>query len=345
MLSLLALIMTQPAIPSKVDRILNNVVRQEDLPGLAAAFVLDGKVILKKTYGVKTLGKTDAPNADTVYGIGSTSKAMTAFGLMILVDKGKLELNAPVGSYLPNLPDTWKPIKVINFLTHTSGLPDGRLQNAEGKDTWDQLANWAKAHPLKFKPGTDQLYSNLNFAVAGQLIEQISKANYLSFMQKEVWGPLSMSHTGSWVDKLNGNMASPYVGPNNRLAKVGVNVVPAGIPSGGLVSSLNDMLAWEEAMRERRLLNPTTYGLMFKPVIPPESKAIWHFSPGWQVRRGNKMTVIAKNGSVQGYMSMIQMVPERGAAITLLWNAQNAKASMWKQCAMIWNQVLGIPLR
>ncbi|MBX7134052.1 MAG: beta-lactamase family protein [Fimbriimonadaceae bacterium] len=345
MIALFALLASQTTTVQQVDGILTHAVRDSNLPSIAAAFVLDGKVVLKKTYGVKTLGKTDAPNDDTVYGIGSTSKAMTAFGLMILVDQGKLNLNDPVGNYLPKLPESWKPIKVINFLTHTSGLPDGRLQDAKGKDTWEQFSNWAASHPIKFKPGTDQQYSNLNFAVAGQLIEQVSKTKYLSFMQTEVWGPLRMSRTGSWVEKLNGNMASPYMGPSNRLAKVGVNVVPAGIPSGGLVSSLNDMLAWEEAMRERRLLNPGTYEEMFTPVIPPQSKAIWHFSPGWQVRRGNKMTVIAKNGSVQGYMSMIQMVPERGAAIILLWNVQNPKASMWKECATIWNQVLGIPLR
>lgn len=345
MLFLVALIVSQSSVASQVDRILSDAAKEHELPSLAAAVVLDGKVVLKKTYGVKTLGKPDSPDADTVYGIGSTSKAMTAFGLMILVDQGKLNLNDPVGNYLPKLPDTWKPIKVINFLTHTSGLPEGRLQDAKGKDTWDQLADWAKSHPLKFKPGTDQLYSNLNFAVAGQLTEEITKTKYASFMQKEVWKPLGMQSTGSWVDKLNGNMASPYMGPNNRLAKVGVNVVPAGIPSGGLVSSLNDMLAWEEAMRERKLLNPSTYNLMFKPVIPADSKAMWHFSPGWQVRRGNNLTVIAKNGSVQGYMSMLQMVPERGAAIILLWNVQNPKASMWKECATIWNQVLGIPLR
>lgn len=345
MIALFALLATQATTAQQVDSVLTHAVRDSNLPSLAATFVLDGKVVLKKTYGVKALGKADVPDANTVYGIGSTSKAMTAFGLMILVDQGKLDLSAPVGNYLPKLPNSYKAIKVINVLTHTSGVPDGRLQDAKGKDTWEQLANWAKAHPLKFKPGTDQLYSNLNFAVAGLLIEQISETKYLMFMQREVWGPLRMRCTGSWVEKLNGNMASPYMGPNNRLAKVGVNVVPAGIPSGGLVSSLNDMLAWEEAMRESRLLNPNTYDKMFTPVIPPQSKAIWHFSPGWQVRRGNKMTVIAKNGSVQGYMSMIQMVPERGAAIILLWNVQNPKASLWKECATIWNQVLGIPLR
>ncbi|HRF59098.1 MAG TPA: serine hydrolase domain-containing protein [Fimbriimonadaceae bacterium] len=331
----------------KVDKILQQAIADHQLPALAAAFLVDGKPVLVRTYGKKTLGQSAGPDADTVFGIGSTSKAMTAFGLMILVDQGKLELSRPVGQILPQLPKDWQPIPLLNFVTHTSGLPDGGLAGTKGSTPWEVFGNWAKGHPLQFKPGANQLYSNVNFAVAGAVIEKVSGQKYADFMRKAVWGPLGMTRTGPWTTFLKGNMASPY---NMRQGKVvaarqGVGVTPTGIPSGGLVSTLDDMMAWEAAIRERRLMGGATYDAMFTPVVPPASKATWHFSPGWQIRDAGGTRVIAKNGSVSGYMSMIQLVPTKGASLILLWNLQSQGADLWRESAIIWHQALGLPMR
>lgn len=335
------------AIARKVDRILQQAIAEHRIPALAAALLIDGKPVLVRTYGTKTLGPSASPDAGTVFGLGSTSKAMTAFGLMILVDQGKLDLSRPVGQILPKLPPAWRSIPLLNFATHTSGLPDGGLAGVKGATPWEVFANWAKAHPPQFQPGANQLYSNVNFAVIGAVIEQVSGRKYTDFMRGSFWGPLGMKSTGPWTTHLKGNMASPYNERQGRVveAKQGVGVTPNGIPSGGLVSTLDDMLAWESALRERRLLSGATYDAMFTPLVPPGSKANWHFSPGWQVRDAAGTKVIAKNGSVSGYMSMIQLVPSKGASLILLWNLQSRGGDLWRESATIWQQALGLPAR
>lgn len=327
----------------KADALIQQAVTSNKIPSLVAALVVNGKVVLQKYYGTKTLGKSQPPDGDTVYGIGSLSKALTEFGAMTLVDDGKLDLNQTAGFYLPQLPAAWKPIKVINFMTHTSGIPDGGLKGATS--LYGGFNDFAAKHPLAFKPGTNQLYSNLNFAVVGALIEKISGQKYADFMQARMWGPLKMTHTGPWTTKLKGNKATGYtnVGGKVHASKGEVDVNAFGIPSGGLVSTLDDLLAWANAMLGTQVLSESGYEQMFTPLVPPGNTKPWHFTPGWQSRYANGVQILAKNGAVEGYCSMMQMVPSKGAALIMVWNLKGKGVDLWSTSAQIWQQTLGLP--
>jgi CubicO group peptidase (beta-lactamase class C family) len=323
-------------VKSTVDRIVREAMAKHDTPGLMIAVVDHGSVVAEHGYGVKKLGSPEPPDQDTVFYIGSVSKAVTAVGAMLLVEQGKLDLDQPIATYLKGLPPTWRHIKVRQFMTHTSGIP----QVPKAKTFTDALAKVADV-PLKFRPGSDEEYNNFNFAVTGQVIEALSGLAYLDFMRQSVFAPLHMDHTGVGVQ--SPNQATGYHDtPQGRRAG-GPDVVLYGVPSGGLQSTMADMLKLDAALREGRLPRPATVKAMFEPTVPRGSRHPWSFTPGWQSRLAGGVHVIAKNGGVTGFQSMWQIVPGRGASVIMLWNLAHKGTDMWGETAQLLEGAFGIP--
>jgi CubicO group peptidase (beta-lactamase class C family) len=323
-------------VPATVDRIVGAAMSKHDTPGMVVGVVNQGRLVVEHGYGVKKLGSPEQPDADTVFYIGSVSKAVTAVGAMLLVEQGKLDLDQPIATYLKGLPRTWNRIKVRQFMTHTSGIP----QVPKSKTFADALARVA-ATPLAFRPGSNQEYNNFNFAVTGQVIEALSGLSYLDFMRQKVFAPLHMDHTGVHVQ--SPDLAIGYHDTPQGRRPEEPDVVSYGVPSGGLQSSLADLLKLDAALREGRILRPATVKAMFEPTIPPGSHHPWSFTPGWQSRFAGATQVIAKNGGVAGFHSMWQIVPSRGISVILLWNLADKGNDLWAETAQILKDAFGIP--
>jgi CubicO group peptidase (beta-lactamase class C family) len=116
-----------------------------------------------------------------------------------------------------------------------------------------------------------------------------------------------------------------------------------GVPAGGLESTAADLLKLEAALREGRFLQPDATCQMWTPAVPPGTHYAWNFTPGWQRRLSNGTLVIAKNGAVTGFTSMIQMVPSRGEAVILLWNLKHRGNDFWSASADLLHRAFGIP--
>jgi CubicO group peptidase (beta-lactamase class C family) len=325
------------AVAAAVDRVVKQAMAKHDTPGLMAAVVDQGRVVVERGYGARKLGSPEPPDQDTVFYIGSVSKAVTAVGAMLLVEQGKLDLDQPIERYLKGLPPPWRRITVRQFMTHTSGIPQ-----VPRSPTFAAAVARVAAAPLKFRPGSDQEYNNFNFAVTGQVIEVISGLPYLDFMRQNVFAPLHMDRTGVDVAGAPDEATGYTYTPRGRRAG-GPHVVAYGTPSGGLQSTMADLLKLDAALREGRLLRPATVKKMFEPTVPPGSRHPWSFTPGWQSRQGGTAQVIAKNGGVTGFHSMWQIVPSRGIAVILLWNLADKGNDFWGETAQILEAAFGIP--
>ena len=330
------------AASSRLAAIADPVVRiameLHGTPGLMLAVVDDGKLVLSKGYGVRSLPSGSAPGPDTVFAIGSISKAVTAVGALLLVQDGKLRLNDPAAKYLSGLPGSWRHITVRQFMTHTSGIP-----RIVGAPSFATALKRAAALPLSFKPGSDQGYNNFNFAVVGKLIEAVSGEPYLDFMRRRVFAPLHMASTGVQVASLD--RATGYVAGAGGLRSAAPDFAPGdyGVPAGGLESTAGDLLKLEAALRDGRLLQPDATCQMWTPAVPPGTHYAWNFTPGWQRRVSNGTLVIAKNGAATGFTSMMQMVPSRGDAVILLWNLKHRGNDFWAASADLLQRAFGIP--
>ncbi len=152
-----------------MDDYVRMVLAERHAPGVAVAVVKNGKVVKLKGYGVASVEFSVPVTTETVFEIGSVSKQMTAAAIMLLVEDGKVSLDAPVSTYLPNTPEAWKDVTVRHLLTHTSGVKS--YTSLDGFELFrhlktDEFIKALSPHPLEFTPGERNIYSNSGFTTA-----------------------------------------------------------------------------------------------------------------------------------------------------------------------------------
>lgn len=200
------------------------------IPGFAACIVKEGKMIWSNAYGQADIANNKAMSIDGIMNIGSVSKTFTTIATMQLWEKGLIDLNADVNSYLgfrirnPKYPD--KPITVFQILTHTSSIIDGKaygesyacgdpalslndwihsalLSDGTSYNNGDSFGTWA--------PGDKRQYSNVAFGLLGLIVEKIAKQPFNVYCKKNIFQPLEMNKTGWMLSEVDtGNYIRPY---------------------------------------------------------------------------------------------------------------------------------------
>jgi D-alanyl-D-alanine carboxypeptidase len=240
----------------------------------------DGKPIFKNAYGYASK-RFAVPNAvDTKFNIGSLSKHITSIAILQLAEKGLLNLDDPIGTYLNVFPDSIaKKVTIKHLLTMSSGWDDywdNEIYIAHRYEyrTVTDYVNFIKDIPLDFEPGTNMQHSNIGFEVAGAIIEKVSNQNYYDYVRKNIYAPAGMSNSDSYdIDGPVKNLAVGYTNENpNDTVKTGYNWnniylrLPArGTPTGGSYSTVEDLFKLVQAHRTYKLLSRdyTNYLLNF----------------------------------------------------------------------------------
>lgn len=172
-------------------------------PGCAIAIGQDGRVALKRAYGVANL-EDDAPiRTDTIFEAGSVSKQFTAAAIALLVQEGKVSLDDPVRKYLPEVPDFGTPVLIRHLLTHTSGLRSqwplltlaGRPPGSAVHTIGEILDLVSRQKRLNFAPGEEFLYNNTGFTLLGVIVQRASGQTLQAFSEARLFKPLGMAHT------------------------------------------------------------------------------------------------------------------------------------------------------
>ncbi len=284
------------------------------MPGLVLAVIRDGKTVVERGYGVRTPADPILPDRDTVFHIGSLSKAFTGVGVELLAERGKLSLGDPASRYVKQMPKPWRQIPIKLFVAHQSGIPELK----EKLPSMQAMFRAADELPMAFRPGAKQEYNNFNFAVAGDVIEGALGKPYLDFMRDEVFKPLGMSRSG--YGPTDANFA-----PGHYHRKKGLEVVneavPRGgeyaIPSGFLQTTLGDLVRLYRGIQSHKLLTPARAQEMITPVSEGKTGAV-----GWFTREVNGVRIVAKDGAASGYSSQFQFVPGRHDAVIFIMNLQ-----------------------
>lgn len=236
-------------------------------PSLALGIVKNGVLVKHEVYGKSDVEKgTDAKKGD-LYEIGSITKQFTAFATMILVEEGKLKLDDPISKHVEEAPKAWEKITIQNLLYQTSGLPDYAFEEGIGlADTYDR-SKWMTTMvklPLDFEPGVAWAYSNSNYALLGWVIEKVSGSSYINFMKERILKPLGMNNTVFSDPSFKSPFRTTgYLNIGNQFS-----IAPPSTASinsdGTIMSNIEDMVKWDGALRDRRLLKPKSYELYLK---------------------------------------------------------------------------------
>ncbi len=314
-----ALSMRAQSAKDALDEYLQSQAADQRVPGLVFVRVdADGSA------DVRTYGEGITP--ETRFYIGSLSKAVTAVAVLQLVDKGLVDLDAPVRRYIPTFTtqdaERAERITVRHLLNQTSGLSDqGYVRDESETDLAALTAGLASARHTA-EPGTSFAYFNSNYDVLGRLIEVVSGQSYADYLQANVFDPLGMSDAlaqapaPSAVERL----AQGHILPFGFPVAYPPQVVAA--PSGGILVSGRDMGAFLRLFLqgEPTVLSSTSRRLMVSP--PPGLET--EYGMGWFVRQLDDGTLIYEHsGDVPTFHADMMILPEERVAFALLYNRQH----------------------
>ncbi|MGH9492143.1 MAG: serine hydrolase, partial [Terriglobales bacterium] len=261
------------AAADAVDSYIRAEMKKRRIPGVALAVIKHGKVIKTKGYGFANVELDSPVTADTVFDLASLTKQFTATAILLLVEEHKIELDDKISKYLPNVPDSWSGITVRHLLTHTAGIKSIELPGCCDawlfKNTTAQMFDHAVKTPVNFPPGERWWYSNQGYFLLGMIIEKASGKPYADFLAERIFRPLGMNATtlqDPW--RIIRNRAATYTFRNGELAHSRWwQAVQIELSSAyGIVSTLGDMLKWEQALSAGTILKESSLRLMWAPV-------------------------------------------------------------------------------
>jgi len=348
------------APPPDIDDYVAKTLKTFDAPGFSLAVVEGDQVVLAKGYGVREIGQPAAADAHTIFPIGSCTKAFAATALAILVDEGKLSWDDTVADKLPGFrmydPYTTAEMTVRDLLAHNSGLSLGA-----GDMLWLGGSDYTRKGLMErlryIKPATSFrkgfAYDNVLYAVAGQLVEQLSGMTWEEFTAKRILAPLGMQDaTVPDADatrspnhaRLHARVSTELrgTGPNSVLPETGSALdAPAIAPAGSIRASAADMAQWLKVQLAhgalpggKRLFSEEQSAQMWHPVTieePDHLPAILDarkpsfnlYALGWSVEdyRGHK--IIDHTGGVLGGAAFVMLIPEKNVGIAAMVNSED----------------------
>lgn len=342
------------AVPTELQRLDATVERvrsQFDVPGIAVAVVKDGQVVLERGYGVRELGKPAPVQADTLFAIASNTKAFTATSLNLLAEQGRLKMDDRVIDHLPGFrmsdPYVTGEMRIRDLLSHRSGLSLGAgdllFWPTTGYSNQEVVQRLAKV-PLKAGFRDRYAYDNILYAVAQQVIEQVSGQSYADFLQQHIFTPVGMDGTRYNADHLKpgDNAAVGHAKYDfSTLRTVAPLTWSNNAGAGGIYSSVHDMARWMNvqlahgtlengqalfsAKSQQGMWQMITPQAVPEPSVPQLAAAKPNFAgygEGWSLSdyRGQKLAW--HTGGWPGMVSRVTLVPEQKLGIVVLTNQE-----------------------
>lgn len=319
-----------------LDDKIQAIMAERHIPGAAVAVIQNGRVVRMKGYGVATLEFNVPVTTETVFEIGSVSKQMTAAGIMLLVQDGKVVLDEKISKYLPNTPDAWRDVTVRHLLTHTSGVKSYSSLDGFSLSERMTISDFIKKlspHPLEFTPGEKNIYSNSGFNLLAYIIETQSGKKYMDFMRERIFVPLGMTKTGDRDPQFVINLrANGYEWRQDRYTGRDGNLTDL-MGAGSIVSTINDMTKWEAALRGDKLFNAQSKKEIWTQFTFLNGKSS-PYGLGWRISdvRGNRL--IGHTGQTAGFGAAIFRYVDSDVTVIALTNlGENGMGSLFATTA------------
>lgn len=321
--------------------------KQYQVPGLAITVVKDGKVLLKKGYGVRQLDKPEVVNDQTLFACASTTKAMTATCMAMLVDEGKISWDDAVIKHLPDFqlydPYVTRDLKIRDLFTHNSGVGNTDfLWGVMDISSDEVLARMKQVQPT-YSLRSSFIYQNIFYLYAGKVIEKVSGSPWEVFIKKRIFEPLGMTRTYPHLQMVNdANQSSEHYWVDGKITVISRTNADAIGPAGSVWASVDDMSKWAICMLDSskyaggRLVKPATWVELFKPqvIVPADefyptaqlTKPNWTtYSLGWfqQDYKGKKVNF--HTGSLAGETAINGQLPESKLGVYVFGNLDHAE--------------------
>lgn len=329
------------------DTYVENSRKQWDAVGLAITVVKDNEVIFKKAYGLRELNTNNAVDNNTLFACASTTKAMTATCMGILVDEGKVDWNDPVIKYLPEFqlydPYVTREMRIKDLFLHNSGVGNTDFlwsyMDISSEEILERM-RWVKP---SYSFRSSFIYQNIFYLAAGQVIEKVSGKSWEEFVKERIFSPLGMNNTYPTLNAApNTNRTKPHMKMEGKNIVIEDMSADAIGPAGSVWSSIEDISKWTKSMLDSgkyeggRLVQPKTWEEMtsvqtlvpsseFYPTAQLTKPNFTSYGLGWfqQDYKGRKLNF--HTGSLPGSIAIHGQIPEERIAVYVFGNTDHVE--------------------
>ena len=348
-----------PAIDTAgLDAYIEKGLKDWQLPGLSVAVVQNGRPVYVKGFGVRALGAPQKVDAQTLFGMMSTTKAMTALAVAMLVDDGKLAWDDPVSKHLPGFalsdPFVTRDLKVRDLLTHNSGLGNTDLLWARGDLDSKQIIARLRDVPLSYSLRGGFAYQNVMYQVAGEVIEAAAGERWEQVIQKRILTPLNMDRSRPTLDAMkamrDGNVSRAYFEIDGRIRAIAESPVDAVPAAGAAWTTAADAAKWLDFLLNdgctggKRLVSSANFRALLKPQVMVPANEFYptarltqphwtSYGYGWFQQDYRGRFVAMHTGSMDGRTAIIGLMPDEQLGIAIFGNLDHAEfrhALLWK---------------
>lgn len=321
-------------------------LRSDAAPGAAVGIYQGGRLVYSQGYGMANLETGTPITADTVFNLASVSKQFTAFSIALLAREGKIDLQADIRKYLPDMPDFGEPVRVADLVHHISGMRDyialAGLSGHDGASLLRQrhaIAILERQRGLNFAPGTRYEYSNSGYALLAEIVSSVTGQTLDEFMKARMFGPLKMQNTRVRDDltRIEPGYAQGYqqAEDGRSWARAVYNRVAIG--PGNVLSTVGDLAKWAgnfahpvvgDAQFIEQLSAPTT--------LRNGTPVNYGFGLSRQMLLGHR--VVTHDGSISGFRTNFAFFPDDDLAIVILANRPGWIEGWTEQVARVYLQ-------
>jgi CubicO group peptidase (beta-lactamase class C family) len=322
---------------ASIDNFVTTEMARAHVPGTAVGIYSRGNVLLAKGYGFANLELSVPVKPETLFQSGSVGKQFVSAAIMMLVEEGHVSLDDSITKYFPGAPASWKPIRIKNLLSHTSGLAEYESPERTGPKgpfylrldyTENQLLRKIEALPIENPPGAKWNYRNTNYVLLGFLIHRVTGLFYADYLAKRIFKPLGMSSTRLISDAdIIPNRAAGYQWENDALRNQDW-VSPAfnSTADGALYFNVPDLAKWDAALYTTQLLTQSSLDAMWTVYKLNNGKPNdGDYGFAWEITKQNGQRLIEHGGAWQGFTSQISRYPDDSLTVVVLANSDSAR--------------------
>lgn len=306
------------------DRLLSEHYK-DDQPGVAALVAIGGQVVYRNAFGMANLDLDVPMRPEMVFRIGSVTKQFTAVAILQLMEQGKLSLEDEITRFIPDYPAQGHKITIHHLLNHTSGIKSYTSMSEfsmvmRKHHSPSQIIDIFKDQPMDFAPGERYLYNNSGYILLGYIIEKVSGQTYEEYVYEHLFKPAGMEHS-LYEPELAVVKNRAYGYQPSGSGYLPADFISMSLPyaAGSLMSTVDDLLKWNMALRSEKLLKKETLELAFTPGNLNDGSPM-SYGYGWEMGNLQGSPIIAHGGAIHGFLSYACWLPQENVVVILLQN-------------------------
>jgi CubicO group peptidase (beta-lactamase class C family) len=331
---------------TQIDARLDRLVDDIPLAGLAVGIQFKD-VFYEQGYGLADISSKKPVTAQTVFKIASLTKAVTAAAILRLREEGTLNVEDPISRFIPGTPEIAKNIQVRHLLNHTSGLPDWSIDAAQEalpeSFTTAQAVEYyfSTIEELDAEPGTVWSYSNVGYFLLGAILENVSGMTYDQYVRTTFFQPLGL-HSIRECPAQSDFLATGYHLTDKKLEMANPSNLKLGGAAAALCSTVGDLLRWQVALTEGKVIHPESWERMITPENLSDGRPL-DYGFGVSVQHSDYGAVMMHEGATAGFNSFFIYYPEQDLNIVLLSNTDGFDPTLRYITYSFISTILGTP--